>query len=241
MNRLYVALGDSMSIDDYAGGPGRGAAGLLHTNRDREFPGWAGRDLATDGWRTQILARDGAVTADVLTQIGQLHTPADLVTITMGGNDLLAAYGDDTAAAHAVARAEAQAEGVLSRLRRHVTPSARIVVTTVYDPSDGTGMIPGSGLAPWPKGPDWIRTLNQALTSVAARHNALPADAHTHFHGHGVTAGDPSQSSPAPTNPDLWFCGVVEPNAHGAHHIRTVWWNTLFPAAHPDPGEPSPP
>jgi hypothetical protein len=26
---VYAALGDSLSIDDYAGGPGRGAASLL--------------------------------------------------------------------------------------------------------------------------------------------------------------------------------------------------------------------
>jgi hypothetical protein len=47
---LYAALGDSMSIDLYAGGPGRGAASLLHTNRDADFPDWAGRDLASRGY-----------------------------------------------------------------------------------------------------------------------------------------------------------------------------------------------
>jgi hypothetical protein len=49
---VYAALGDSLSIDDYAGGPGRGAASLLWRNRDRDFPAWAGRDLT---------ARDPAV------------------------------------------------------------------------------------------------------------------------------------------------------------------------------------
>ena len=34
----YVALGDSISIDIYAGGPGRGGASLLARNRDRDFP-----------------------------------------------------------------------------------------------------------------------------------------------------------------------------------------------------------
>jgi hypothetical protein len=41
----YAALGDSLSINDYAGGPGRGAASLLWRNRDGDFPAWAGRDL----------------------------------------------------------------------------------------------------------------------------------------------------------------------------------------------------
>jgi hypothetical protein len=31
----YVALGDSISIDDYAGGPGRGGASLLARNGTR--------------------------------------------------------------------------------------------------------------------------------------------------------------------------------------------------------------
>jgi len=63
---LYVALGDSMSIDDYAGGAGRGAASLLYRNRDGEFPGWTGRDLSSAGLTAQILARDGATAAEVL-------------------------------------------------------------------------------------------------------------------------------------------------------------------------------
>jgi hypothetical protein len=45
--RYYVSLGDSVSIDAYAGGPGRGAPALLYKNRDADFPDWAGRDLAT--------------------------------------------------------------------------------------------------------------------------------------------------------------------------------------------------
>ncbi len=38
MSGVYVALGDSMSIDDYAGGAGRGAASLLYRNCDADFP-----------------------------------------------------------------------------------------------------------------------------------------------------------------------------------------------------------
>jgi hypothetical protein len=44
---VYAALGDSLSIDDYAGGPGQGAASLLWRNRDDDFPAWAGRDLTS--------------------------------------------------------------------------------------------------------------------------------------------------------------------------------------------------
>jgi lysophospholipase L1-like esterase len=96
---VYVALGDSMSIDDYAGGVGRGAASLLWRNHDTDFPDWAGRDLATAGYSAQILARDGAVSADVLQrQLPLIDGRPALVTLTMGGNDLLASYGESAAA-----------------------------------------------------------------------------------------------------------------------------------------------
>ena len=64
---VYAALGDSMSIDDYAGGPGRGAASLLWRNRDRDFPAWAGRDLTTRDptARLALLASDGATSTTV--------------------------------------------------------------------------------------------------------------------------------------------------------------------------------
>ena len=105
---VYAALGDSMSIDAYAVGPGGGAASLLWRNRDRDFPAWAGRDLTTRDptARLALLASDGASSATVAgEQLGRLRrlqrTPT-LATVTMGGNDLLAAYGDATAARWAI-------------------------------------------------------------------------------------------------------------------------------------------
>jgi lysophospholipase L1-like esterase len=134
MFAVYVALGDSMSIDDYAGGPGRGAAGLLHRNRDADFPDWTGRDLASAGYTAQILARDGATSVDVLQrQLPLVARPPAVVTITMGGNDLLAAYGDTAAGAAAIARVAVVGDAVLARLRA-IGGDCRIVVTTVYDP-----------------------------------------------------------------------------------------------------------
>src|SRR5438874_12676135 len=108
-----------MSIDDYAGGAGRGAASLLHRNRDGDFPDWAGRDLATAGLGVQVLARDGATTADVLQrQLPQVTQAPALVTVTMGGNDLLAAYGDSHAVRAAISRVSAIGSAILLRLSR---------------------------------------------------------------------------------------------------------------------------
>jgi len=224
---VYVALGDSMSIDDYAGGAGRGAASLLWRNHDPDFPDWAGHDLATAGYTAQILARDGAVSSDVLErQLPLIDQRPALVTITMGGNDLLTTYGDGAAAQSVVDRVAATGEEILGRLRT-LAADCRIILTTVYDPSDGTGDIPGAGLPAWPDGCRWVAEFNHSLTALAARHGAAVADVHRRFLGHGTTAGDPAQSDPRPANRHLWYCGVIEPNAWGAAAIRHAWWDAL--------------
>src|SRR3954452_15645812 len=89
----YVALGDSISIDEYAGGPGRGGASLLARNRDDDFPQWRGHDLATryPSLRYHLLAVDGDTTQTLLeSQLPRLEaaglSPA-VVTLTVGGND----------------------------------------------------------------------------------------------------------------------------------------------------------
>jgi lysophospholipase L1-like esterase len=226
--RMYVALGDSMSIDAYAGGAGRGAASLLHRNRDADFPDWAGRDLHGLGYAVRDLTRDGATSADVLhTQLPLVTTPPDLVTITMGGNDLMSAYGDTAAAQATIASVADLAGQVLGRLRAVAGSRVPVVLTTVYDPSDGTGAVPGHGLPPWSDGPGLVRALNAALTQVAHRHGALVADVHARFLGHGAAVGDPGQPHSHPRDRRLWYCGVIEPNAWGAHEIRCAWWEAL--------------
>jgi lysophospholipase L1-like esterase len=230
---VYVALGDSMSIDDYAGGVGRGAASLLWRNQDTDFPDWAGHDLATAGYTAQILARDGAVSADVLQrQLPLIDRRPALVTITMGGNDLLATYGDSAAARSVIDEVAATGEAILSRLRA-LSADCRIILTTVYDPSDGTGEIPTAGLPAWSDAVQLVAELNQALTAIAARHSAAVADVHRRFLGHGTAAGDPAQSDPRPANRRLWYCGVIEPNAWGAAEIRRAWWDSLADTTNP--------
>src|SRR5919112_5850696 len=97
---VYVALGDSISIDVYAGGPGRGGASLLARNRDEDFPEWRGRDFATTRPELgfALLATDGGTTASLLdAQLPRLESARvvpRVVTLTVGGNDVLGAYGD---------------------------------------------------------------------------------------------------------------------------------------------------
>jgi lysophospholipase L1-like esterase len=226
---VYVALGDSISIDDYAGGPGRGGASLLFANRDDDFPEWRGADLRTadPAARFTLLARDGATTSSLLeAQLPRLEALADpptLVTLTIGGNDLLGAYGDTRAARPVLARIRAVVDEALPRIRAAAAPDARIVLGTVYDPSDGTGDTARLGLPPWRDGVALIGELNDALRDLAARHGARVAEIGERFAGHGLLAGDPSGGDPRPADRGLWYCSTIEPNAWGASGVRAAF------------------
>lgn len=243
----YIALGDSMSIDlypaldagetdvavalewDAAAGQVAplGAASLLHRNVDDRHPEFAGNDLVTrwpDIGATN-LAEDGATIGDVfgtqLSQIGESEEPT-LITLTIGGNDLLSAFANRPVADLLARIVEDVAEGyefLLQTLRRS-RPQASLILTSVYDPSDGTRKVPGlfDGAGPLP-----IEALHDLNTRIAAMAAATKdcafADVHRHFMGHGVTAKEADRW--------YWKRSWVEPNAAGASEIRRVWLDAL--------------
>jgi hypothetical protein len=139
------------------------------------------------------------------------------------------AYGDTAAARAVVVRVRTAVDRALSDLTGRLAPGGRIAVGTVYDPSDGTGDTARLGLPPWPDGVAVIAELNQALAEVAARHGVAVADVAARFSGHGLLAGDPTGRDPRPADRELWFCGVIEPNAWGADGVRAAFWSALDP------------
>jgi lysophospholipase L1-like esterase len=227
---LYVALGDSISIDDYSGGPGRGGASLLHRNRDDDFPDWTGRDLVSRDAEAgfALLATDGATRRTLLDvqlpRLERLPDPPTLVTVTIGGNDLLGCYGDTDRARALLPQV---ADAVTTTLRHPRLQQARVAVGTVYDPSDGTGDAAALRLPPWPDAVALIGELNDVLRTVAAEHGAVVAEIARQFQGHGLLAGDPTRAEARPAQRDLWFCSVIEPNAWGASGVRTAFWDAL--------------
>jgi lysophospholipase L1-like esterase len=214
-------------------GPGRGGASLLARNRDDDFPTWRGRDLSAvhPGLRFELLAADGGTTATVLDvqlpRLARMAVRPQLVTLTVGGNDLLGAYGDTEAARRVVDTVGHRLDEILRTLEQHTAPGARLVVGTVYDPSDGTGDAEALGLPPWPDAVTVVGELNSAIRQVAATHAATVADVHAAFLGHGLRAGDPRQPDPRPAARDLWYCSLIEPNAWGASAVRAAFWHAL--------------
>jgi lysophospholipase L1-like esterase len=109
---------------------------------------------------------------------------ADVVTLTVGGNDLL--RGDLPSA-------------ILGRLRQiaqRLEPlGARVVVNTIYDPSDGDDEVGrhelGLSRLAMIELRERLNALNCGIAELAAEHDCLLADIERLFYGHGVASDDP--------------------------------------------------
>ena len=200
----YLALGDSISIDDYTGIARGGAVS--------QFARLLGADF-------QTLARDGRTTAGVLEAWNEITLKPDVVTLTAGGNDFLQGTwqavntqsGWDAVAAEPLANLEQIAD----RLSAFACP---VIINTVYDPTDGDNSLLGAfGLAA--DTADQARTafnaLNNGIRALAARRGFLLSDLEALFHGHGALSADP------------WIVSHIEPGLAGATAIAQHW-HTLY-------------
>ena len=124
----------------------------------------------------------------------------------------------------------------LGEIAGALAPSGRIVVGTVYDPSDGTGDAVRLGLPSWPDAVGVIAELNDVLRRVSVRHGAAVAEIAEAFRGHGLLAGDPAGREARPTERSLWFCNLIEPNAWGAGGVRQALWAAVHPGEAPAAG-----
>jgi len=232
----YIGLGDSISIDDYAGGPGRGAISLLHRNRDRDFPAFRARDLISThpGVAFHYLAWDGATTHDVLDD--QLPRAADhrgagrtVVTLTAGGNDLLLTLGEK---GHLEPedgeRLIERTERILHEITNH-WPDSLVLLNTIYDPTDGVGDLLEPGV-PLEREMRVFDQVNGAIRALADGQRIRLADLHRHFLGHGSHHDDPTHPHHHPEDPTPWFTFTIEPNGRGASEVRRVWWRALVEA-----------
>jgi lysophospholipase L1-like esterase len=234
---LYVALGDSMSTDHYPTcdvrgldlPPARldplGAASLLHRNDDSRWPEFRGLDLETLSPDVEFLglAEDGAMIDDVATEelarIGRDNSDPDiLITVTAGGNDLLDALAAGGNLESAVGLASRRFVDLVETVREEL-PRASLILSTIYDPTDGTGRLPG--LESYGRLPlEHLERFNDTVRRMAA---SLPrtmlADVHAHFLGHGVQAPERERW--------YWSRNLIEPNARGASEMRRVWWRVL--------------
>jgi lysophospholipase L1-like esterase len=193
MRGTYLALGDSISIDDYTGVRGGGAASQL------------ARKLGVD---LVDLTSDGNTTQGVVADLARAPAAADVVTLTAGGNDLL---GGDLP--RAILRR-------LHQIAQRIQPlAARVVVNTIYDPSDGDNDVGRRDLGLSRLATIELRrrlnAVNGGIARLARERGFLLADLERLFHGHGVASDEP------------WFVQVIEPNLSGATAIAEHWYELL--------------
>jgi lysophospholipase L1-like esterase len=191
------------------------------------WPEEQGADLVSryPGIELRNLASDGATIGDVFgEQLPQLAESEEesLVTLTIGGTDLLSAFANKPRASllEAIARDVRDAYEFLLDAVRRARPNALIVLTTIFDPSDRLGRIPGvledAGKLPL----DVLDGLNAHIRTLASGTPKVAlADVYVHFLGHGASVPEEDRW--------YWRRSLVEPNAVGASEIRRVWRDAL--------------
>lgn len=237
MYATYVILGDSISD---GGGQAPFYYRLLEQNDDTLYPAYAGRDLRTRFGANLVTAKrsvGGSRAPDLVDQVHDL--PATLagpvlVVVTIGGNDVQAALpallvsGDDSAQRAAFGASLDTALGELTTADRFgAGVVAHVLLTNIYDPSDGTGDFTYNGskcpgaLALYPANDPTREKLDPwetvMSTSVGKVTGVDLLDLRGTFEGHGVNKGA-----------DTWFVGdCIHPNAQGHEHLRELFWDAI--------------
>ena len=240
----YLALGDSMSIDYYATqdaercGLGEidhiGAASLFYSNNSTLFPEFENNDLKAKyaGIKHLNVCIDGATCDDLQYQIGSKDIDEIksnhrvLVTVTQGGNDMLHAFrrsmeGQDLLSLFGALRSNYKKS--IEQIKKRL-PNSLILLSTVFDPTDGTGVLPTDSPLYNKKMPiEYLGEFNNFVKGFAGG-KVVIADVHKHFLGHGAGCG--SQES-------FWYWppSPIEPSLRGSGEIRRVWMNALLGSA----------
>ena len=205
----YLALGDSISIDDYTGIDGGGAASRLA--------------LLLGAEHFDYLAYDGCTTAGVIALLESISDRPDVITLTAGGNDFLqgaysltAADAPDTAAAwdRVTTGPLLNLHRIAARLSEH---RCAVILNTIYDPTDGDDAL-ASELAIPISFRAAFQALNRGIRALAASAGFHLCDLEALFRGHGLGAAD------------TWYVSHIEPGREGAHAIGQAWYELLVQA-----------
>jgi lysophospholipase L1-like esterase len=209
--KRYIALGDSISIDEYplreTGRHGLGAISLFRRDLESRY----------GGVRVEDHAADGATTDDVLgRQLPRVRESEEeaLVTITAGGNDMLLHLRDPRPPARLVEGIVERIEQIVDTIRKKL-PHALTFLGTIYDPSDGTNVLYGERLD---REAQWLARVNEGIRGMAAADVAV-IDIHRAFLGHGMSVPEKERW--------YWDGLIFEPNTRGSAEVRRLWLEAL--------------
>ncbi len=170
----YVSLGDSLAVGVGSSDPReRGYAPLYRDLLAEE----TGRDvrlvqLGVSGETSESFS-SGTDPQLARAEAALRENPRAVVTLSLGGNDLLrVANGTDAEREAALARYARNLERILNDLRRASDPEPRISVLALYNPAPGSFT------------DEWAARLNKTIRAVAARNGATVAAGDEAFRGH---------------------------------------------------------
>src|SRR5438876_11405418 len=175
---VYLALGDSISIDDYTGVEGGGAASQFAR--------------LINAYTFLNLTVDGLTTAGVIDSLKAVIERPDIVTITAGGNDFLqtAFWGADPATKEGLSLLVTDPLARLSHIAQYLAEYAfSVIMNTVYDPTDGDDEV-GESLSLKPVFRRPFLELNDGIRTIARSFGYLLSDLALTFTGHGIGAKD---------------------------------------------------
>ncbi len=237
----YLPMGDSMTIDFYAASDAHakgheelknvGAASLLFQNNDKVFPEFEHNDLRNryPGIKLFDMSFDGATIGSLLhkdfqEKLAPYEKSKNLITITIGGNDLLEALQTVN---------QKKANSLQSKLNRIQTDfielmkmlqkkcsQSDVIVTTLYDPTDDTGIMPCARELYPEFDIKHFTAFNQFVRDTTISHGFNIADVYWHFMGHGAMCGKEE-------NFWYWKPHPIEPGLTGASEIRRVWLDVI--------------
>lgn len=208
---LYTALGDSIT-EGYSAPGKRGYVNLLSYGLHKEHPSFRLLNVSRKGWTSRRLLLRLARSPRLVQAVGQ----ADLLTLWIGGNDLIFTYikGMMSTTPYLYEQALTQYSHHMDQIFAwiHWARSRPFLVCNLYNP------FPNSGFAR-----QWVGAFNQVLGGVCQGWGVPLVDIHSAFLGreakliHGYRNG---------TISDIPLIGhrPVHPNRKGHEVIaRTLW------------------
>ena len=174
--KTYLALGDSMSIDDYTGVKGGGAVSQFFRTLGKH---WSLDDRTFDGCLMAGVPRNGY---------------GDLITLTIGGNDLL--LNREKYLREGIDDFQREHAALLAGIRQ-ANPHATLIVGDIYEPAILLCDVELDGLA----------AANTAIRENCDHVHAIMAPIHDTFQGHS----------------GAYLCLGIEPTFQGATAIARLF------------------
>lgn len=224
---IYLALGDSISIDDYpdeeAKSEGNGAASLLAKKL-------AGQELISKFYN---LTSDGATISNIyhlqLLPATKLINKNErvLITLTAGGNDVsfksmrLRAQKNEQGFTNMMDEIRRDYVNLVIATRK-MFPYSVIILNTLYDPTDGLGKLPES-CGMWADIAELYSMGRRNLGNYIRRWGAVAnpefvvADIFKLFDRHGMATKNEAMM--------YYEAFLIEPGYTGAQKISELWYN----------------